>query len=201
MTPTLPVLESSVETTQKPTRHLAAGRPRRWVDALLGISQWLVLALWLGAMVFFSAAVAPSAFGVLPTRHLAGTLVNSVLSKLEWWGLICGVLLTAIQTALVLRTGRLATWPGRLAIGLPVVMTVVVGISKFVVSARLAAIRAALGGKLETLPLDDPTRLTFAAWHQYSVWLMGFNILAAVTLFIVHHLWLAPRASTVKLDI
>jgi hypothetical protein len=199
MTPTLPVLESSPKTVRE-SAHPVSSRWQTWVDSLLGISQWLVLALWLGAMVFFSAAVAPSAFGVLPTRYLAGTLVNSVLGKLEWWGLVCGVLLTGIQAALVIRAGKLTTWAGRLAVGLPVLMTVVVAISKFVVSARLAAIRRALGSELEQLPLDDPTRLTFAAWHQYSVWLMGFNILAAVALVVVYHLWLAPTASTVARD-
>jgi hypothetical protein len=199
MTPTLPVLESSPETVRE-SAHPVSSRRQTWVDSLLGISQWLVLAVWLGAMVFFSAAVAPSAFGVLPTRYLAGTLVNSVLGKLEWWGLVCGVLLTGIQAAQVIRAGKLTTWAGRLAVGLPVLMTVVVAISKFVVSARLAAIRRALGSELEQLPLDDPTRLTFAAWHQYSVWLMGFNILAAVALVVVYHLWLAPTASTVARD-
>ncbi|QUW00023.1 DUF4149 domain-containing protein [Chloracidobacterium sp. MS 40/45] len=200
MTPTLPVLESSPESARKSASHSAASRRHSSVDSLLGISQWLVLALWLGAMVFFSAAVAPSAFGVLPTRYLAGTLVNSVLGKLEWWGLVCGVLLTGIQAALVIRAGKLTTWAGRLAVGLPVLMTVVVAISKFVVSAKLAAIRGALGSELEKLPLDDPTRMTFAAWHQYSVWLMGFNILAAVALIVVHHLWLAPTVPTVERD-
>ncbi|WP_082671178.1 DUF4149 domain-containing protein [Chloracidobacterium thermophilum] len=199
MTPTLPVLESSPETVRE-SAHPVSSRRQTWMDSLLGISQWLVLAVWLGAMVFFSAAVAPSAFGVLPTRYLAGTLVNSVLGKLEWWGLVCGVLLTGIQAALVIRAGKLTTWAGRLAVGLPVLMTVVVAISKFVVSAKLAAIRTALGSELEKLPLDDPTRLTFAAWHQYSVWLMGFNILAAVALVVVHNLWLAPTASTVEHD-
>ncbi|MGQ9896832.1 MAG: DUF4149 domain-containing protein [Acidobacteriota bacterium] len=199
MTSSLPVLESSIETTRGST--LITGRRHAWVDTLLSISQWLVLALWLGAMVFFSAAVAPSAFGVLPTRYLAGTLVNSVLGKLEWWGLVCGVLLIAIQTALVIRAAKLRAWAGRLAVGLPVLMTLVVGLSKFVVSAKLAAIRMALGSGLEKLPLDDPMRVTFAAWHQYSVWLMGFNILAAVVLVVVHHVWLAPQVSMVEPDI
>jgi len=193
MTATLPVFESSLETAQKPASYPAAGWQYSWMDGLLGMSQWLVLALWLGAMVFFSAVVAPSAFGVLPTRHLAGTLVGSVLSKLEWWGLVCGVLLTGIQVALVVRTGKRATWAGRFAVGLPIVMTITVAISKFVVSAKLAAIRAALGNELEKLPLSDPTRLTFATWHQYSVWLMGTNILAAVALIVVHHMWLMPQ--------
>jgi hypothetical protein len=36
----------------------------------------LLIALWLGAACFFSFAVAPSAFGVLPSRELAGSVVS-----------------------------------------------------------------------------------------------------------------------------
>ncbi|MFQ3581452.1 MAG: DUF4149 domain-containing protein [Chloracidobacterium sp.] len=162
------------------------------VDRWLVASQSLVLGLWFGAMVFFSAAVAPSAFGVLPTRQLAGTMVNSVLGKLEWWGVVCGLLLIGIQIGMVIRARAFTTWVGRLSIGLPVAMTLAAAVSKFVVSRELAAIRAKLGPLLESLPLDDPTRLTFATWHQYSVWLMGFSILAAAALIVLNQVWLNP---------
>lgn len=172
-----------------------AGRARV-LDAALDAAHTLVLGLWFGAMVFFSAAVAPSAFGVLPTRALAGSLVNSVLGKLEWWGLTCGLLLIALQIAQRLRGGRLNSWKGWLLIALPVVMTLNVAVSKFVVSARLAALRAGLGGEIERLPPSDPVRLTFAAWHQYSVWLMACNILAGAALVILSRVWLRTAASS-----
>ncbi|OYT73795.1 MAG: hypothetical protein CFK52_00090 [Chloracidobacterium sp. CP2_5A] len=166
------------------------------LDTALDAAHSLVLSLWLGAMVFFSAAVAPSAFGVLPTRALAGALVNSVLGKLEWWGLTCGLLLIGLQWLQLLRAGRLASWKGGLLLALPAMMTLNVALSKLVVSARLSALRAGLGGEIEKLPLDDPIRLTFAAWHQYSVWLMAFNILAAAALVILCRVWLRPAASS-----
>ena len=64
----------------------------------------LLLTVWLGAMTFFSFAVAPTVFAVLPTRELAGQLVNSLIAKLELLGLICGPLLLLSQ---------LFVWPKR----------------------------------------------------------------------------------------
>jgi hypothetical protein len=46
---------------------------------LLSDIRILLLGLWLGAACFFSFAVAPSAFGVLPSRELAGLVVNRTL--------------------------------------------------------------------------------------------------------------------------
>ena len=45
-----------------------------------------MLALWLGAAGFFSAAVAPALFAVLPTRTLAGEVVGRVLPVVFYVG-------------------------------------------------------------------------------------------------------------------
>ncbi len=161
----------------------------RLVDRALDAAHTLVLGLWFGGMVLFSAAVAPSAFAVLPTRALAGALVNSILGQLEWLGLVCGLLLLGLQSLQLWHNGMLGAWRGRMLLILPALMTCNVALSKFVVSARLAALRAALGSDIEQLPLDDPTRFLFATWHQYSVWLMAGNILAALVLVILYRMW------------
>ncbi|MDQ3802031.1 MAG: DUF4149 domain-containing protein, partial [Acidobacteriota bacterium] len=54
-----------------------------------------LLALWLGAAVFFAAAVAQSAFAVLPSRELAGAIVNRTLAILNYGGMIIGLILLA----------------------------------------------------------------------------------------------------------
>src|SRR5947207_12551158 len=51
----------------------------------------LSLGIWLGGIVLF-AVLAPTAFSVLPTRHLAGSIVGPMLSKLHWIGLISGII-------------------------------------------------------------------------------------------------------------
>ncbi|MEW6734820.1 MAG: DUF4149 domain-containing protein, partial [Acidobacteriota bacterium] len=42
-----------------------------------------VLGIWLGAMIFFSFFFAPAAFQIIPSRHLTGTLVTALLTKLN----------------------------------------------------------------------------------------------------------------------
>ena len=53
------------------SRLLKPARTTRLQRALHGV-RLLLVAVWLGGAVFFSAAVAPSAFAVLPSRELAG---------------------------------------------------------------------------------------------------------------------------------
>ena len=64
---------------------------------LLAFVEILLLSSWLGSMIFFSFAVAPSAFAVLPTRELAGAVVTSTISKVELMGLVIGSLLILIR--------------------------------------------------------------------------------------------------------
>ena len=46
---------------------------------MLNVVRLLLLGLWLGAAMFFSFAVAPSAFAVLPARELAGAIVTRTI--------------------------------------------------------------------------------------------------------------------------
>src|SRR5271167_2713544 len=55
----------------------------------------LSLVVWLGGLVFFAFAVAPAAFAVLPTRHLAGNVVGRTLGILHWMGIFSGVIFLA----------------------------------------------------------------------------------------------------------
>ena len=48
----------------------------------------LSLVVWIGGLIFFAFVVAPTAFTVLPTTHLAGNVVGRALSKLHWIAII-----------------------------------------------------------------------------------------------------------------
>jgi hypothetical protein len=153
-------------------------------------AEALLLTLWLGAMIFFSFAVAPSAFAVLPTRELAGQVVNSLIGKIEWIGLVCGPLLLLLQ---------LFAWPKRddeakarvaRAI-LLAAMTLLAAASRFWVSAKLRGLRAQIGGPIDDLPLTDALRVEFNALHGVSVSLMGAAMLAGVVvIFLTVRVWL-----------
>jgi hypothetical protein len=134
--------------------------------------------LWLGAMAFFSFVVAPSAFTALPTQQLAGSLVSKTLGALEIIGIIIGLLLMAI---LILSMERSRTFLYEL-IAL-MLMTASMLVSHFFVSNRLHQMRISLG-EIAQLAANDPSRLEFDRLHQYSVWLMGFDMLGAIALIV-----------------
>src|SRR5689334_14960934 len=145
-------------------------RPRAGEQVVACIEAAL-LTVWLGAMIFFSFAIAPTVFAVLPTRELAGQVVNSLIGKLEWIGLICGPLLLLLQ---------FSAWPKReteakarvvraILLGM---MTLLVAASRFWVSAKLRALRAQIGGPIDDIPLTDALRVEFNALHGVSVSLM-----------------------------
>jgi uncharacterized membrane protein len=137
-----------------------------------------ILGLWLGAMAFFSFVVAPSAFAALGQQQLAGALVSRTLGVLEIIGIITGVLLIVI---LVLSRERDRAFLYELiALALMTASTLV---SHFVVSRRMHELRVSLG-EIAQLMSNDPARVEFDRLHQYSVWLMGFNILGAIALIV-----------------
>src|SRR5262245_2878177 len=137
-----------------------------------------LLGLWLGAMAFFSFVVAPSAFAVLRQQQLAGALVSRTLGVLEIIGMIIGAFLIAI---LIFSRGRDRAFLYELvALAL---MTASMLVSHFVVSRRIHELRVSFGEIAQLLP-NDPERVEFDRLHQYSVWLMGFNILGAIALIV-----------------
>jgi len=137
-----------------------------------------ILGLWLGAMAFFSFVVAPSAFAALPQQQLAGALVSRTLAALEIIGIIIGALLIAIL--IFSRERDRAFLYELIALAL---MTVSMLVSHFAVSRRLHELRVSLG-EIARLAANDPARVEFDKLHQYSVWLMGFNILGAIALIV-----------------
>ncbi len=129
-------------------------------------------------MAFFSFVVAPSAFAVLKQQQLAGSLVSRTLNILEIIGMVIGALL--IATLILSRERDRAFLYELIALAL---MTVSMLVSHFVVSRRMHELRMSLG-EIAQLAANDPARLEFDRLHQYSVWLMGFNILGAIALIV-----------------
>lgn len=145
---------------------------------ILRILTALSLALWFGAMVFFSAAVAPTAFSVLPDRTLAGNMVNGTMKTLHLIAYAGGGV--ALATLLL----RLPLEPGLKLInvmkGAIVALMLFIAVFSGVVIAQPMAEMRAQRGAIEKLPPEDPLRERFNNLHKISVMLMGVNMLAAV---------------------
>jgi hypothetical protein len=157
---------------------------------IIAFIEALLLAVWLGSMIFFSFAVAPSAFAVLPTREMAGKVVTSAISKLEMMGLIIGPLLILIQLA-AWRVRGVTNRSKALRLILLCVMIAMAALSRFWVSASLISLRLAMGGLIDEVPATDPLRVQFNDMHQYSVTLMATAMLAGfAVLFLTVRSWL-----------
>lgn len=155
---------------------------------IAAFSEVLLLGIWLGSMMFFSFAVAPSAFAVLPTRELAGVMVTSTIGKIEMIGLVIGPLLILINAAKHPR--RLSSGKGLHAL-LLLVMIAAAGLSRFWISPAMVSLRAEMGGRIDDVAVTDPLRIQFNDLHQYSVGLMSAAMLSGlVVLFITVRSWI-----------
>jgi hypothetical protein len=148
----------------------------------------LLLASWVGAAIFFSAAVAPSAFRVLRGSNLlnaseiAGAIVNRTLSVVNTSGFVLSVLL--LISAFVLKAGY-----GQRAFVLQVVLLTIVGVTtgvgEWVIAAKMRGLRAAMQTTIDQIPAGDPGRVAFDALHGYSVTALSIAIIAALIVFFV----------------
>ncbi len=155
--------------------------------ALVADLRTFLLALWLGAAVFFAAAVAQSAFAVLPSRELAGAIVNRTLAILNYGGMIIGLLLLASSIFDKEKVNRLKLWIEQ---GLLLFLTAACAFGQFVIGARLHDIRQQIGRPIDEVAADDPLRIAFGALHGYSVAVLAFAMLAALVVYFL----LAHRA-------
>lgn len=136
-----------------------------------------LLSGWLGVMAFFSFVVAPSAFAVLPTQHLAGQIVSRTLNVAEIFGIVISFILLVILFFSRGRKGKLFLFE----VVVTLLMLAATVLSRLV-SSNMHSLREQAGEGLYLLPLTDPIRSGFDQLHQYSVGLMGFTMLAAVAL-------------------
>lgn len=176
----------SVSSTDTKSLEAAPGADPGVKAQFLAFAEFLLLSIWLGSMFFFSFMVPPSAFGSLPTRHLAGQIVSSTLGKTEMIGLIIGALLVLIQLATRRMRGA-----SLIRLGLTLVMMAAMAVSHFWVSPTLMNLRMSMGGIIDDIPSTDPLRVQFNSLHQYSVALMMTAMISGlVLLFLTTRSWI-----------
>jgi uncharacterized membrane protein len=138
----------------------------------------LSLIFWLGGLIFFAFVVAPGAFSVLPTRHLAGNVVARSINGLHWIGLMAGVVYlfsSVLYTRVMSGSFRVLT-ARNVIIVLMLALTLT---SQFGIIPRMDTLRASIG-EIDSAPADNPARMQFDALHVWStrveggVLLLGF---------------------------
>lgn len=143
------------------------------------IVQLVLLALWLGAAGFFSIAVAPAVFAVVPTRTLAGVVIGRLLPSIFYAGIATGALVIGLEVA---SRGQWE-WGGREIAGL--VMIGACAIAQLFVGPRIDRLRNEIGGPLESLAVDDARRVAFGRLHGASVAWLGVAILAGIAALVI----------------
>lgn len=131
----------------------------------------LSLIFWLGGLIFFAFVVAPAAFSVLPTRHLAGNVVARSINGLHWIGLLAG-LVYLFSSVLYTRakSGSFRVLTARNVI--IVLMLALTLISQFGIIPRMDTLRASIG-EIDSVPADNPARMQFDALHVWSTRVEG----------------------------
>jgi len=131
----------------------------------------LSLVIWIGGLIFFALAVAPAAFTVLPTRHIAGNLVGRTLGILHWMGIFSGVIFLASSLLYnQLTRGTTHAFAGRNV--LIVLMLALTLVSQFGIIPRMDTLRASIG-EIDSVPPDNPARVQFDALHVWSTRVEG----------------------------
>src|SRR5262249_24924253 len=111
-----------------------------------------------------SFVVAPTVFSVLPTRALAGAVVNRSLTTLHWMGLASGFVFLVCS---------LLYWKRfHLAHLLIAVMMALTAASQFIVTPKMERLRQEMG-IIDLLSPLDSRRVSFDKLHQWSVRLEG----------------------------
>jgi uncharacterized membrane protein len=131
----------------------------------------LSLIVWLGGLIFFAFVLAPTAFAVLPSRHLAGSVVGRSLGSLHGMAIIAGLIFLASSILYSrLSKGTPHVFAARhVLICLMLALTL---ISQFGVIPRMDALRASIG-EIDSVPPDNPARMQFDALHVWSTRVEG----------------------------
>jgi uncharacterized membrane protein len=126
----------------------------------------LSLIFWIGGLIFFAFVLAPTAFQVLPSTHLAGNVVGRALSKLHWIAILSGVVfLVSSLLYSRLTDGTAHVFAGRHVL-LCLMLTLTL-LSQFWIMPRMDTLREQVVD-FASVPVDNPARVQFDALHVWS---------------------------------
>ena len=138
--------------------------------------------------MFFGAAVAPAVFGVLRgtklsnANELAGMIVQRSLAVVNRGGFEIALFLIVTGFFINRKESRLVQFAEMISLAIVAIMT---GVSHWVISARMLALKAAMQAPIDQIAGNDPRRIAFDALHRYSVTAMGVAIVAGLCAFLI----------------
>jgi len=149
----------------------------------LDVLQYLVLALWVGAMFSFAALFAPVLFRLSETRAQAGQVAGETLSRIDSLGLVAAGILVVITALQAIDTRWQAIDLARFFAS--VLMLTLVLISAMHLRQRIQAIRAQMSAPIDSLAEDDPLRVEHTRYHRFARLVFSINILLGTLLIVL----------------
>lgn len=149
----------------------------------LNALQYLVLALWVGAIFGFGVLFAPVLFASLPSREQAGSIAGNVLARIDTLGLITGGIMLVVTALQAIDSGWTTIDLGRLLIA--VLMLALVILSATTVRQRLNAAKEKMERPIDEYAQDDPLRQEYNQYHRTSRMLFSVNMLLGILLIVL----------------
>jgi uncharacterized membrane protein len=143
--------------------------------SFLRFLMFLSLICWIGGLIFFAFVLAPTAFQVLPSTHLAGNMVGRALSKLHWIAIISGI----IYLISSLLYSRLTDGTAHVFAGRHVLLCLMLALtllSQFWIMPRMDTLRGQVAD-FASVPIDNPARVQFDTLHVWSTRVEGAVLL------------------------
>ncbi len=141
------------------------------------VVRLLALAMWLGAIMFFGAVVAPTAARTFGTTEQFADFIGASILRLHSIGLWCGVALLVSLRLLGSRAFRVPVQAG-----LALLMIVLTFVSNRAVILPMEHDRALAGGNISVLLPGSPLRADFDARHAWSTRIEGTVLFCGLAL-------------------
>lgn len=156
--------------------------------SILRFFMLLSLVVWVGGIIFFAFAVAPTVFTVLPTHELAGRVVTRSLNLLHWVGIGSGVvflILSLVETRSLLGAWHPAAGRNLAVLGM-IAFTLV---SQLAVTSKMVALRISMVD-IDLVPVSDPRRVAFNQLHVWSTRLeSAVLLLGLLVIYLLARQW------------
>ena len=156
--------------------------------SLVNYFRLMLLGMWLGAAIYFSAIVAPSAFAVLRTYQsfnageIAGAIVNRNLAAINLSGFAIGLFILVSGFVGFRKVTRLSFIIEIISIA---TMSLATAAGNWLIAPKIRALRLTLQAPIDQLSLTDPRRISFDKLHAYSVKALSVAMIAALLGFVM----------------
>lgn len=156
--------------------------------SVLRFFMLLSLVIWVGGIIFFAFAVAPTVFSVLPTHELAGRVVTRSLNLLHWVGVGSGVVFLILS--LFEAHSASSHWSPASVRNLSVLgMIALTLVSQLAVTSKMVALRISMVD-IDQVPVSDPRRVAFNQLHVWSTRLeSAVLLLGLLALYLLARQW------------